>query len=1078
MPETDEDSSEPANIDDPATELPMDNEWNESLGIREPAQRTGSPFEQTDDDTIASFDEGTENTTQSPTMEGSPFVESSSPTSALADITDGSRPVKSQTSTSQTQDKLDSSDISERENIMTDIHLCNMKLDKPSQLLVPTADIENNINFIFNRFASGAAHCHNKGQVKFLAQDLTRQGLVDQSNQLLFREWPNLDGEIHMDVLLLLYARILEKASQGNKNQLDNLQKQVKEFKKTFLDLEMEKTKNEEILRQKEALEQELKQKDSEAATNDTVESRYATLLDDLKKNLEKHQETNKILKNQLSQQKETVSQLRIKQASMIPLADSSAELASIRDTLEQAERDKVRLEEERERIAIEATAKKAKLEVTSNELTAALTAKKDLQRQLDAAKKDNEKQQVVITDLNITHKVKLDEIQSMTGDNEELIKDSTTKDAKIAALKKKLAEKEKLLSKEKPDKRLAQAHKTEVEGLLAKLEGLKKDKQKTVSNMTSQKEELQKVKQKLTEAEEELGAVKREKDQLMASEPVDNPEVYHLEEKLSAAEYDLEEMKKDRDELQDKSNQKKAIIKSLEDKIKALELRLEGSAAEETVKAMQKKIAELEQHLEEKTEKIHDLEDTNAKWSVDLDQSEEEIESLKDQLRSAQDRLEAKEKRIAELFSERRKGKLRKMTGEKRKEDHQQDELPKEDDSAKKLPSPSPLLEESTGSNRSASASPTISSTDSSVDSLSSKSSEKRTVTPERRVLETDSGFFEPADPKALFPLDIKEQEILPQPERKRHGPSPRLTNKFGRISQSPEPGSSPHQQALPEEALRPPLLREHLYEHYDVMTRNQHNKVLRLLRTHKGRIMSQLLNDHQFIDHLRGDSPEATKQAAVQTLLRSIAQCATLRQLRNWSPAAQSQNDFQPFPDLSEGSPEWKFIAHRKDPHRFVHHASAIALMRAYCSKIFRFFEFVRTSSEATAEDVKNTFLLLHPFKKDTTGAIRSLWEMKIDITLVLLVLRLIFYETDNITFFSHNKEKIDHYNSLPFTPEWVDEMITVRSDSDPYLLPRRKFLYLYAEGKKCANAIEEWENRGGSRYGEGKPSIMDRL
>ena len=987
--------------------------------------------------------------------------------------------------TSQTSDfNQTQTNLEEIQHHLTDFAICNQMLEDPSPHLYERSTVVNNINFLFSQFASGELPCTQKAQVKFLAQDLMKKGILDKSSQFLYKNWPHLQGSDSLDVLLLLYTRLVEKSSSQMSNQTEILQRQLDALSQVSFALDLEKTKNQALLDEKESVEHELEQKKLETATNQTIEDKYIHQLAGLKTTMLQLRENSQDLKTKLQTQTETVSNLRIQQASMVSLEESSTELAESKKSLDQVEAEKKVLETKHEDLATDLSKNSAKLAILAREAVTAQTAIKHLQEQLEAAQKENAKKQITITDLNVIQNTTTEELQSLTSDHDKLTEDLSTKDKKIASLQRKLADKDKLLSKDKPaQQQVALAHKKEIESLLSKIEALQKDKQKANAALTSKSADLEKMKRNLQKVEKQLTEVTKTHESCVASTSVDDPSIAHMEERLSVAEYTNEELQRAIDDLQDETNNKEAQIRSLQDKVLSLNLRLEGSAAEEAVIEMQQKIAALEKDLEKAAAQSNDLGEAKETLETDLDEANEKILDLKE-------RLDAKEIRISKILQERR---LSKVDTDENKF------VPAEpvgvfhrprSSTTPTLPSASSLHEssdnpkgekEKAGHHGNPAPSPSSDGSQASgaFKSPVSSSPSTRSPTPIRTVVENPDDFpCEPIDPSAEFPLDFPNGE--PQtPAIKRRGESPNMDSKLTRFSQSPQTiDDQPMQEEL-QPQIRPPLLKADQFEHYDRITRIQHSNVLNILRSSKGKIIARLQSDRQFIEHLRGNHSEVSKQNAVTAVLRSLSQCATIKQLNNWTPLQQSQNDFLPFPDLSEHSPEWNFIEHRRGGPSFIHHGAVMALFRAYCSKAYRFFEFVKVSPDATSDDARLTFIHLHPLKKDKTGAIRSIWEKKLDLVLVLLIVRLALYETDKILVFPSNKKRMEHYVNVPFSPAWIDEMMETRSPSDPYLLPKHQFLNLYVNCRNCSNAINAWEGRHSvTSYHGAQGSIMDRL
>ena len=1060
-----------------------DREWSESLGIRTSTpEPESSPVEMTEDaGKKTALSHSPSKGASTVESQSTPMVEFllSNPSNLEAPSNDTSTEAQNAETSPLVAKTLllheplnqpTAEDLYNDQILETEIDICNQYLQGPSSLLVEPTSIENNIKFLFSQFASGAFPCETKSLVKFLARDLTKKGIMDRSNEFLYRDWPDLQGSAPMDVLLLLYSRLVAKASADAANQVDILQHQLKEMKEISFSLDVEKTKNQALGDQKAALEQELKQKELEQVADQSVEDKYISQLQDLKKTLLQLRESNQQLSHKLQTQNESISNLRVKQASMISLEESSAELDAIKETLNAMETEKRQMAVEQEKLSTDLAGKNAKLQVLTKETAAAQSTNKDLRLQLDAAKKENVKQQVAITDLNVTNKTNTDDIQSLNKDNEKLLEDLSLKDSKIASLKKKLADKDKLLSKDKPaQQRVALAHKTEVETLLSKIKTLDSEKKKTNAIIAAKDADLVKIQKNLQKVETQLKDAKKDNDNSLASMALENPSLNHLEEKLSVAEYNNEELQKAKEELAEENDNKEAKIRSLQDKVSSLELRIDGSATEATVVAMQTEIAKLEKELADATMKINDLGSTNESLEVEIEEANEKALDL-------EDRLITKERRISDILKKQRRDRFKDSSDAMAP-------LPRQ-----LIPTPDPTVsrpDETKGGERekdtvtiSRDTTPTPSSDASTATGAPSPfPTRSHSPTPERTVVENLEDFqFGPADPSSEFPNDILDQD-QPSPSLKRHQKSPHMTSKLTRYSQSPEASNHQPVPTEKEAPIRPPLLRSDLFEHYDTVTPAQHANVLGILRSSKGKVIAKLQEDRQFIAHLRSTASEDSKQKAVNAVVKSLSRCVTVRELNGWNPDHQSEQDFQPFPDLSEGSPEWEFIAHRHERARFVHHGAIMALFRAYCSKAYRFFEFAKWSNSPNV--AQNTCIHLHPRMKDKTGEFRSIWEMKLDLLLVLIIVRLALFETDNVPLFPTNRQRIEHYVNVPFSLAWYTEMVETRSSRDPYLLPKEHFVHFYIDRYNCANALDAWEGRTApSPNGGARPSIMDLL
>lgn len=258
----------------------------------------------------------------------------------------------------------------------------------------------------------------------------------------------------------------------------------------------------------------------------------------------------------------------------------------------------------------------------------------------------------------------------------------------------------------------------------------------------------------------------------------------------------------------------------------------------------------------------------------------------------------------------------------------------------------------------------------------------------------------------------------------------------------------------------------------HYDLdyMTDTHHSQALQRIRKYTAESAEALFRDENLRYHLRGNDSDENKARAVQTILKTYAKCVSLKDISalNNGTDPLASNCYLPIPDLSASSEEWAFIENHQVRKNFVHFPSLMALFRLYCSKLYAFFHYGNTSDQPRRTDTVN---LLHTADRDNHGNKRSDYEKKIDLILILIIGRLVFYTLDDVSAFECNRDR-KLYISAPFLSEdFIEQMVAFRSYRDPYLLPRRDMYHLYVEGFG-ARARRDFHNKI-SRYEPTSPS-----
>ena len=275
--------------------------------------------------------------------------------------------------------------------------------------------------------------------------------------------------------------------------------------------------------------------------------------------------------------------------------------------------------------------------------------------------------------------------------------------------------------------------------------------------------------------------------------------------------------------------------------------------------------------------------------------------------------------------------------------------------------------------------------------------------------------------------------------PRQDRSNPSP------GRQQQKRD--LSPlHRQERRNSLFRQPTRETQAHYDLDNMHEDLHKRAYDLIRRHTAESVEAVSKDTGLIKFLRGPASIKEKTLKVQKLLKGYAQCTSLKELTalNGGTPPPTANSFQPLPDLSPSSEEWTFVQSIVQ-NNFVHFPSLMGLFRLYSTKVYAFFHYGRKSEAASK---KNTISLLYTADKDDGNMKRSDWEKKLDLLLVLVTGRLVFYTLDHVSHFECNPDRSLHLSSPFLSDEFMEEMIASRSYNDPYLLPRKSMYFLYTE------------------------------
>ena len=980
------------------------------------------------------------------------------------------------------------------------IQRCAQLLDKPHNFLVESTSLTNNFVSIINQLASGTLTCEAKSVVKYLVQDLADRGILNRSYTLLFQNWKTLQGSEPVDVLLALYSQIvsqfLEQSAEAGVAPNSSHQ-----FTEQQLKIEMMETANTALQDQVSSLQEELQQKTIDSSSSVSIEKTFRQQLEEIKKILDKQKIANQELKQNNRDQKKEISDLRIQQAAMVNRTEASEEQNKLQSSIDNMEAEKTKLEEEADTLKAKLNTVTADLQIFKTEADKARSEGKNFRSQFEAAERENDKKLSTITDLNVSVKNKEDEIQSLTKDNEELRADVSDKDNKIMSLKKKLAEKEKQISKEKPlQQQVQQLHKSEKDDLLAKLKTQQAEKKKALDSLEYNNSQ---IRAELEKTEKRLTALRKEHDACRATASAEAKSISNLELKLADSEATVEQLQETQLKADKENQSAKSKIKDLEEEVSSLKAKLKNAASDTVVTELQNTVAKIEQNRDEALtkmnvalEKVLQLTETNESMEQQLSEKTEEIFEMRQKLTD-------KERKLDTLNQQLRRQKLNDNV-----EDVKQDEATvaktRKLSSARESISDRPRTVSdhsqrpsrcgsrthsrtsvsSSGSRtrkgepskfqrtRKRPISPSSTSSQTEGDESYASPLSSRPSSPDRRVKENSKEFrsseefiFE-ADPVREFPEDIREVHESPSASLKRSYKGQENTaSKFSRYSETSDTNSSKprrvpeEDQTAPRPKQQPPLLKQDRFQHYDSMSKEQWSRVLQQLKAAKKKVLGRIASDQKLVNFLRGTHSDQEKQTIVDATLKSLAQCNTLRELHNWTTTSKSSNDFQPFPNLSEDSPEWQFISFSNDKQKMVRIGQTMAVFRAYSSKVYRFFEFVKKSPEANQEDRYYTYIHLNPKRTDFQGNLRDKIERKMELLIIFIILNLALYEDDNIKVFRTNPSGIVHYQNQPFTPEWVDEIIQIRSPNDPYLLPKDQFLDLYVKCTDCSRALDAW-------------------
>ena len=294
---------------------------------------------------------------------------------------------------------------------------------------------------------------------------------------------------------------------------------------------------------------------------------------------------------------------------------------------------------------------------------------------------------------------------------------------------------------------------------------------------------------------------------------------------------------------------------------------------------------------------------------------------------------------------------------------------------------------------------------------------------------------------------LTVKDEDRFP-PEslRKKRERSPRRVSTSPRSRKKSRSGSSDRSIRYLPSPARQQQRETQLHYDLDVMDASTHAKAYDLLQLHLRDSIETISQDKGFIRYLRSSASNREKSSRVKTLLQGYAQCTSLSDLAalNKGKPPKSDNSFQPLPDLSPGSNEWVFIQ-SSVKNNFVHFPSIMALIRLYCCKLYAMFHFGKKSDPETR---KETIALLHTADRDSDNIKRSDWEKKLDLLLVLIVGRLVFYTLDHVEYFECNLDRSLYLSAVFLSDDFMEQMISTRTYQDPYLLPRRTMYTLYTD------------------------------
>ena len=276
--------------------------------------------------------------------------------------------------------------------------------------------------------------------------------------------------------------------------------------------------------------------------------------------------------------------------------------------------------------------------------------------------------------------------------------------------------------------------------------------------------------------------------------------------------------------------------------------------------------------------------------------------------------------------------------------------------------------------------------------------------------------------------------------------GSPPRHEASPGPRDLSPEPSKARRSPQRRRSSSPHPQRGSQLHYDLDRMDEDLHTRAFTLIKQHTTESVEAISGDRNLIKFLRGPASNMEKSEKVKKLLQGYAMCTSLEDLTalNTGTPPPADTAFQPLPDFSPNSDEWKFVQSIVQ-NNFVHFPSLMGLYRLYCSKVYAFFHYGRKSDP---QKKKDTISLLYTADKDNNNLKRSDWEKKLDLILVLVTGRLVFYTLDHISYFECNPDRSLYFSSTFLSEDFMEEMIACRSYSDPYLLSRRSMYYLYTE------------------------------
>ena len=295
-------------------------------------------------------------------------------------------------------------------------------------------------------------------------------------------------------------------------------------------------------------------------------------------------------------------------------------------------------------------------------------------------------------------------------------------------------------------------------------------------------------------------------------------------------------------------------------------------------------------------------------------------------------------------------------------------------------------------------------------------------------------------------FEISVKPEDCFPpEPLGRKRERSPTKSSSPGSRKKS-RSGSSERNVRYENSPPRQQHRTTQLHYDLDVMEETYHTQAYDLISEYTRKSIGLISQDKSLIRYLRGSASTYNKLEKVQVLLKGYAKCASLDDLSalHQGQPPPSANSHQPLPNLSPDSDEWMFIQNTIKK-KFVHFPSIMALYRLYCTKLYAFFHFGKYSEPFKRQE---TISLLHTADRDNDNTKRSDYEKKIDLLLVLIIGRLVFYHLDKIDSFRCNPDNLLHLPALFLSEDFMEQMISARTYQDPYLLPRKALYHLYTD------------------------------